>query len=492
MLPGVAAAGADRLPLLALTSNNHLRLNDPAVDYLQTIDQKALYDPITKWCGPLRQPERTLEVVEKAIYRAKLGCPGPVQIDVPFDLHTQSCDLDIDDTPKMNIPRPAPSKSDIDLVVKKLKAAKRPLLIAGGGVARSNAVEEVREFVWSTSIPVITTVNGYGVLADGCSTEIGGCGFHGGYGLVKACQEADLILSVGCRFALMTPVNKPGFPPVDGQEIIQIDIDPHQMGEISITTQAIVADAREAITSIRDALGNDPLEVDEQWLESLLAERDRFRKEVSFIADEETIAGRETLNESAIARAVASVIPENTIIGVDGGQCMEWTLTWCRPKDPYHMVNNPGMGHLGSGLPMCIGAKIANPDKPVVLLTGDGGFGMAIQELETASRYGINLVVVVYNDSKWGMYERPNRAIFKNENFGTALSESNYVKVAEGFGCKGERVTTLSELTAAVAKAIEADCTTVIDVRTEYTPHPMDEIWRPMNTAGAHLRPVEL
>lgn len=492
MLPGVAAAAADHLPLLALTSNNHLRLIEPNVDYMQTIDQLALYDPITKWRGALRQPERTLEVVEKAIYKARIGCPGPVQIDVPFDLHTWACDVDPDSTPVLNVPRPAPSSQDVDQIVDKLLKARRPLLIAGGGVARSGAVETFRTLVRNTGAAAITTVNGYGVLEPNCPTEAGSAGFHGGYGLFKACAEADLILSVGCRFSLAMPVNKPLFPPVEGQEIIQIDIDPNQLGEISRTTMGVVADAGEALKCINDALGKRDLNLDTDWIAALVSERNRYREEVRKIADDETIAGSGILNESAIARAVTEELPDDAIISVDGGQCMEWSLTWFRPKDPYHLAYNPGMGHLGSGLPMAIGAKIANPDKTVAVMAGDGAIGMTIQELETAARYGLNLVVVVYNDAKWGMYERPNRNIFRNENFGTSMSRSNYAEVAQGFGCKGVSVSTQAELRSAVKEACSADAVTVIDVATEYTAHPMDEVWRPMNTAGAHIRPVEI
>ena len=492
MLPGVAAANADSVPMLAVTSNNHLRLIEPAVDYLQTVDQLALFKPITKWGAGLRQAERTVEVLEKAIYKARFGCPGPVQIDVPFDLHTYSCNLDVDATPVMPVPRPIPSAAETAQVVEKITAAKRPLLIAGGGIARSGAVEQFRELVKITGAAAITTNNSYGVITPECETGVGNSGFFGGYGLVKACREADLIVAFGCRFSLLVPVNKPLFPPVPGQEIIQIDIDPEQLGQTVPTNFGLVGDARETLTAINNACIGRTFNNDRAWIAALLAERDRFRAEVTAIADQEYISDSDRLNEAAIARAVVQELPDNAIVAVDGGQCMEWTHTWFHPKDPYHFLFNAGMGHLGAGLPMAMGAKLANPEKPVICMTGDGAFGMTIQELETAVRYRIQLVIIIYNDSRWGMYERPNRSIFHNENFGTVMGECDYATIARGFGCNAENVRTLPELSAAVRRGLSAEAVTVIDVATDYTPHPMDEIWRPMNTSGADLRPVEL
>jgi len=492
MVPGVAAANADKLPLLAITSNNHMRLLDPLKDYLQTIDQLALMAPVSKWGAALRSAERTVEVLERAIYRAKFGCPGPVQIDVPFDLHTHTCTADPWATPVVEIPRPVPSSRELSAVIDAMRRAKRPLLLAGGGVARSNATEEFRELVRKTGFAAATTVNGYGVLPPDCPTEAGSKGFFGGYGLVKACQEADLVVSFGCRFSLWTPINKPLYPPVPGQRIIQVDIDENQIGVVAPAEMGLVGDARETLSALCELIGEQEFSHSRAWIKALVKERKRFYAAVAQTAEERFIPETQTLNESAIARTVTAALPSDAIVTIDGGQCMEWSMTWFRPETPQHFMYNPGMGHLGSGLPAALGAKIVNPDKTVVCMAGDGALGMTIQELETARRYGINVIVVVYNDAAWGMYERPNRTIFHNENFGTKMRRCDYAAIARGFGCDGYTVTTLEELSAAVKAALESDTVSVIDVATAYTPHPMDEVWRPVNTEGATLRKVEL
>ncbi|MCZ0952312.1 MAG: thiamine pyrophosphate-binding protein, partial [Rhodospirillaceae bacterium] len=432
MVPGVAAAASDRVPMIALTSNNHLRLIEPPVDYIQTIRPLDLFRPITKWQAGLRQAERTVEVLEKAIFKSRSGCPGPVQVDVPFDLHTMHCDLDPSSTAVPEVPRPAPSSGELDQLMEMLYAAKKPLIIAGGGVARSRAVDDMREFVRRSGAAAITTTNGFGSVAEDCPTLAGNCGFWGGHGVVQACQEADLIVSFGCRFGLLMPVNKPGYPQPASQKLVQIDIDHGQIGETVNANLGIVADAQQALRAINGELAENKLNVDAAWVRSVVSARKRFVDECAELADKQFIEGTNTLNESAIARAVIRSLPDDAIVSVDGGQCVEWSTTWSRPIDPYHFVSNAGMAHLGAGLPMAIGAKVANPGKAVVALVGDGALGMTIQELETASRYNLSIVVVVFNDAKWGMYERPNRAIFKNDNFGTTLSRSNYASVAEG------------------------------------------------------------
>jgi len=492
MVPGVAAATRDHLPMLAITSNNHLRLIEPGKDYLQTIDQLSLFAPIAKWGAGLRQAERTVEVVERAIYKSRFGSPGPVQVDVPFDLHTAGCNVDPYATPLLPVPRPIPSARELETVVEAMLKASRPLLVAGGGIPRSGATEQFRELVKRTGFAAATTINGYGVLSKDCPTEVGSRGFFGGYGLVKACREADLIISVGCRYSLWMPVNKPHYPPVVGQKIIQIDIDSDQLGVIAPAELGLVGDARETIKALLDVIGKKQFDTDRTWLAELIKERNRYYEDIARIADDVYLPGTKTLNEAAIARAVVSQLPEDAIVTIDGGQSMEWSLTWFRPVDPHHFMYNPGMGHLGSGLPAAIAAKIANPGATVVCMTGDGAFGMTIQELETARRYGVPIIVIVYNDSAWGMYERPNRAIFHNENFGTRMSVSDYATIARGFGCEGVRVGSIEELSTAVRAARERNTVTVIDVATGYTPHPMDEIWRPVNTEGARLRQVEI
>ena len=167
-----------------------------------------------------------------------------------------------------------------------------------------------------------------------------------------------------------------------------------------------------------------------------------------------------------------------------------WTLSHIQVDSPEKSLFVPGMGHLGFGLPYANAAKLAHPNRPVFCLTGDGAFGMTIQELETAVRYGLNVIVIVFNDSYWGMY-KPFGDILDNPDFGTKLSTVDFAKVAKGFGCYAENVTELKELPASIERAMGSKKPAVINVGVDYTPHPMDFLWPNIILDGFQFPEVE-
>jgi acetolactate synthase-1/2/3 large subunit len=188
------------------------------------------------------------------------------------------------------------------------------------------------------------------------------------------------------------------------------------------------------------------------------------------------VGGGSVLNEAIVARAISELIPEDAITIIDGGQAMMWGTTFIQADDPNRILADPGMGHLGFGLPFANAAKLAHPDRPVICVTGDGALGCTVQELETAARYGLNIVVVLLNDSYWGMY-KPFGEMLENRDFGTKLSKVDFAKVAEGFGCYGQNLTSVEALPEAFQRALRAGKPAVINVEVEYTPHPMDFMW---------------
>jgi acetolactate synthase-1/2/3 large subunit len=478
MLPGVACAWADNIPILVLTPNNQAAAIDPGRDLLQNSPQIELYRPITKWNAQIRYAERAPELIERALYIARSGRPGPVHLDIPCDIGTRPCQYELDSIPAFPIPRPVPGAAEMDRLLESLQKARRPLLIAGGGVARAGATEACREFVRITGIPATTTMNGRGAIAADCPTHVGSGGILAGRGAEKACREADLILAVGCKFSSWVPVNKPpAYPVPAGQHIIQVDSDPDTLGKTAPIHQGIVADAGAFLDLLNGAAGDLKLSMDPDWVDSVVAETRSYRDVVNAIADRTFTDGTQKLNEAVVARAVAELVPENAIIVIDGGQVMEWGHTFMHPRDPQSLVFGPGMGHLGMGLPFANAAKAARRDRPVVLFTGDGAMGCTFQELETAARYGLNIVAVVCNDSYWGMYRPLGEALFDNEDFGVRLTDVNFAAAAEAFGCRGVRVMDLDALRTAFRTALESPRPTVIEIPVDFTAHPMDPFW---------------
>jgi len=493
MVPGVAAAWADNIPMLVLTPNNQSRLVYPSHDLLQNVDQIGLYKPITKWSAVINHPDRAPELIERAIHVARSGRPGPVHLDIPCDIHTAAVVHDIDSVPTLAQPRPVPSPVEVAALVERIAAARRPLFIGGGGVVRSGGVNAFRELCDLTGIPASTTAHARGLVPHRSDRYIGSGGVFAGTAFNKAAQEADLIVAFGCKFASMTPVNKPPLAPLPaGQIIVQIDIDADSLGRNVPIQAGLVGDARETLGSLTRALAGRQLSIDAKWVESLVIERRQWQARLEAIADEGSEEGTNLLNEAALVRAVAGALPSRTMVAIDGGQIMEWGHSFIEVDHPQDMLFVPGMGHLGFGLPMSIAAKLLHPERPVLCLTGDGAMGMTGQELETAVRYEVPVVVVVANDSHWGMYRPLGERLYCNKNFGTKLTDVDFAAVARGYGAQGERVHDVANLSKAVARGFASGRPYVIDVTCNFTPHPVDGFWPAVILAGAALAPVNL
>jgi acetolactate synthase-1/2/3 large subunit len=247
----------------------------------------------------------------------------------------------------------------------------------------------------------------------------------------------------------------------------------------------VVGDARETLRLLVATLREKgaSFALDPAWRRSLRQDHARYLREMDDVADKKfsVLGGGELLNEAAVARALRDAIPSDAIFCYDGGTAMAWFHTYLQPRDSLSSLYNPGMGHLGTGLPFANAAKLANPDRPVFCLTGDGAFGLTIQELETSARNGLNIVTVVLNDSHWGMYRSIGEFLLHNPNFGTKLTDVDYARVAEGFGCHGETVRRLEELVPALERSMEAGKPAVVDVVVDWTPHGWaDEMFQSM------------
>ncbi len=490
LLPGVAAAWADNIPMLVVTPSNQSDVIDPYRDLLQQVDHLALYRSVTKWSARVTQAERAPELFERALYMARSGRPGPVHLDIPSDIATFACDYDLAAIPVISSPRPAPSPAEVEAITALLRSARRPVLLAGGGVARSDATEAFRTFARTTGIPYATTAKALGVADFADVNHIGSCGFWGGPAVVRACEEADLIVAIGCKFSTWVPIHKPPVHVVpQGQTIVQIDIDPAMLGKNAPITHGYVGDARTTLTLLEQALGDASLTLADDWSAGLSRDRSTYMQDVTTFSQSAPAGDNGAVNTAAFVYAATRQLPRDTIIVMDGGQISSWDMTFVQPRSPRHLAHSAGMGHMGFGLPAAIGAKLANPDRPVVVLTGDGAAGLTIQELETAARHGLNIVMVVLNDSAWGCY-LPLETVLDNKHLGLRLSDVDFARIAEGFGCRGENVATPDELTEALERALAAGKPTLINARTIYTPHPMDRYWG-SSQRGVNLRPAQ-
>jgi acetolactate synthase-1/2/3 large subunit len=426
-------------------------------------------------------PSRVPELMVEALRTAVAGCPGPVHLDVPCDVGMLPCEVDLDALPDSIRPyRTVPLPEHVDEAVRLFAGARKPLIIVGGGVNRSEAEAEFRRLLDLTGVPATSTFNAKGVIPPDYPGYLGTGGLLAGSAMIRATREADVILSVGCKFSSWVLIDKkPNYAKPEHQKIIQLDVEPKAIGRNVDVDLGLVGDARETLKLLIAALESQPMRMDADWASGLQADHAAYMATMDEVADAvySTIGGGELLNEAAIARTIAREIPEDAIVCFDGGEAMQWYHTFVHPRDGRSSLYNPGMGHLGSGLPFANAAKLNNPDRPVFCLAGDGSFGLTVSELETAARNGLDIICIVCNDSHWGMYRALGEYVYQNPSFGTALTSVQFSIVAKGFGCDGERVEKLEDLPGAIQRGVQSSIPYVIDVVCDWTPHPQDPRW---------------
>jgi acetolactate synthase-1/2/3 large subunit len=414
MLPGVAAAYADSIPLLAITPNNQTFCTYPFIGSLQDGDHKNLYSPITKWNAVVQDWIRIPELVHTAFRLALSGRPGPVHLDIPADIMFRKGTLEAFPGPESYraYGRPHADQDLVEKAFKMLLGAQRPLLLAGGGVVRSEAWEEFFQLVKVTGIPATTTPMGAGCVPADFEGFFGASGWLGGNAVIKALQEADVVLAIGCRFSTWVGY---GRPPIMGgakQRIIHVDIDSERIGQNTDVALGIMADAKAFLQDMLEIhrAEKQVFKLDPKWPKELVKAFKAYMEQAFGIAKTPS----EPMNQATVSKEVAEFMDEDAIVTFDGGQTMEWSGTFVRIRHPRQKLFTPGMGHLGFGQPFANAAKLCHPERQVINIAGDGGFGCTLQELETAVRYNLNVINVISDDRAWGMIKGGQMALYNN------------------------------------------------------------------------------
>lgn len=472
LLSALGGAWANHLPVLAITSSNPSAIMHPHRGGFSSTDNAALYNHLTKWNARVTVGERLPELVHRALREALSGRPGPVHLDIPAEIlggtfHYSRAELDAPGSRFIGRPA-APHARDIAEVVDLLRQARRPLIVAGGGVARSGAAAAASLVALMERIdcPGLTTQMGLGVIPQDHPLCIGQGGFVGGAAVVEALQQADLILAFGCRFSSFMWIDGP--PLWDDRperKLVQIDIDPAALGQTLPLALGLTSDAGLALDALLEALAGVALSPDAAWLPGLVAIRDAYRQGIAL----DDIAGR--IHPGALAQGVARYIGPDDLVTFDGGHTSFWSNEFTPALAPCTRFHEPGMSHLGFGLPAALAMAGAYPERRAFCLTGDGAFGFALQELDTARRYGLKVITVIHNNASWGVI----RAAQTKGGFeiGTDLDGTDYAAIARAFGCHGERLERLEDLDAVMARALAADTSVVIDAQVGWAPHPM-------------------
>ncbi len=470
LVTGIATAMLDSIPMVAITGNVPCSLIGK--DSFQEIDITGITLPITKHNYFVNDISKLADSIREAFRIAKSGRPGPVLVDVPKDV--QIATYEFEEQPiAEKFPLPIAEQAQIDEAIALLNNAKRPYIYIGGGAAGLGLGKEIIALAEKLDAYVGCTFMGLSAVND-CDRFLGMQGMHGHYASSMAHKDADLILGVGVRFSDRATGNVSKY--ARGTKVIQLDPDFSEINKNVLVDVGIVGDVKDAF--LRIVAGVSAQEHPE-WREQvgkLLARENQFEAEQ-----------RERAGEKLVPRRVLDIVNENklphTVIATDVGQHQMWTAQYARFDGARRFVSSGGLGTMGFGLGAAIGAQVATKD-PVVLVTGDGSFGMNLNELATAVSYKIPLVIVLMNNGVLGMVRQWQTLFFNGHHSNTTLErKTDFVKLAEAFGAVGLTATTPAEFEEAFQKAIAVtDGPVVIDTYID-----KDEFVLPMLPPGGSI-----
>jgi acetolactate synthase-1/2/3 large subunit len=476
MISGIVTAHAEGSPVIAISSQRRRNIIYPdRGGSFQNVDLLGLYGPVTKWSAGVRDWRRLPELIRRAYREATTGRPGPVYLEIPEDIMRGTGDpatVDIWSPAQYRAGRPgAGDPGSIARAARLLAQAERPLLHAGMGVAWAGAWNEFLALADHLGAAMTTSLAARGVVPEDHPRY-----FHplNREAMEAARSEADVVLAIGGRLGELDGwARPPSWAEPAVQKVIHVDTDPASIGLNRPVDVGIVGDARAVGTALLTALKECCQQRGEhEGFEKYRALGQAWRAELDAAA--QPVDGQ--VNPGHMVQIVRDFFPRDAITVMDGGNTSLWSASYNPILAPRSYLYTAKFGHLGAGLPYAIGAKLAAPDRPVYLVSGDGAIGFNIQELETARRYGAAITVVVSCDRGWGM-ERSSQMFAQIGGMVECelYPEARYDLVAQAFGCYGEKVEEIEQLRPALARAADSEKPALIQVMVD----PMNNLAPP-------------
>jgi len=460
-MTGLVNAWSSAAPVLLLGGRPHTASVDTRG--LQDIDLLPSITPFAKFARTVYDPRRIEEYVRRAWSTALSGRPGPVFLEVPFDVLRASTDHEPLPMGPLEPPRVVPDPDALDRAADILRAARRPVVLAGGGIHWSHAAEDLVRFVNATGIPVTTHGGGRGAISDGHELCLGSAPPAAGGAAVAALAAADAVLVVGARLNFTLAH---GAPPVFAAEaqMIRVDIEPSELREGRTADVELVGDAGLTLHALAGRLSGGRTDRDAGWLDLLRAgrrEADERRRR--------TAASAAGIHPLAIPLAISDVLGHEGTVVLDGGDIHLWSLGATMAHRPGRWLTEGPLGTLGMGLPFALAAMLARPTEPVALITGDGAFGLSAMEFDTAVRHNLPVVCVIANDRSWGRSRHGQGFAYGYDRVvGVELGDNaRYDRFAEAMGGVGFLVERPEQLRRAIELALAAGRPAIVDVRTD-------------------------
>jgi len=459
LITGIANAMMDSIPMVCITGNVAQGLM--GTDSFQEIDILGVTLPIVKHSILVRDPADIPAAVEEAFHIAASGRPGPVLIDLPKDVQVGKTSQDFG-FPYPNTVQPLDHDA-IAAAAEAVRAAERPLIYVGGGVKIGRAVEALRRFADATGIPSVSTLNALGSIPTDAPGTLGMLGMHGTRAANEAVQESDLLIVLGARFDDRATGKLAEFAP--HARIVHFDIDAAEISKLRPATVAVVGELAPGIEALAAHLAPTPLAID-PWMI-------RCQSRAQNTAARYDAPG-EGVYAPALLKALSERAGDEFVAACDVGQHQMWAAQHCRFAKPEAHLTSGGLGAMGFGLPAGIGAKLADPDAKVVVIAGDGGFMMNIQELATTRRYGVAVKILLLDNSGLGLVRQWQQLFFEKNYSEVDLSDNpDFVKVAEAFGVEAFRIDRRDQIDAGIDRLLAADGPCLAHVIID----PRENVW---------------
>lgn len=469
LVTGIATAYMDSVPMVAITANVAVSLLGK--DTFQEIDIAGVTTPITKHNFIVKDINVLADTIRKAFKIAGSGRPGPVLVDITKDVtaaKTEYTKVTIEPHKRVTS---TIKDEDIKKCVEYINESKKPFIFVGGGSVISGASDEIKELAAKLNAPVGDSIMGKGAFSGTEECYTGMLGMHGTKASNYAVSECDCLITIGARFSDRVTGNTAKF--ATNAKIVQFDIDPAEINKNIRTHASVIGDVKEILMRVNPLIEKKD---DDEWKNHILEYKKKYPLNIP----------KEGLNGPFIINEIYNATNGDAIITTDVGQHQMWAAQFYNYSKPRTFLTSGGLGTMGYGLGACIGAKTGRPEKHVINIAGDGCFRMNMNELATASRHNIPIIQVCINNHVLGMV-RQWQTLFYGERYSSTILDDgvDFVKVAEGLGVEGVRVTTQEEFKTEIRRALTLNKPIVIDCIIDKD----DKVW-PMVAPGAPVSEV--
>lgn len=444
---GVHTAYQDSTPMIVLLGQVHSKFRGR--EGFQEVNLDEFFNPISKWAVEVTHPERMSEIMQRAFRVATSGRPGPVVISLPEDVLPVEAEMMF--SPRMHRPTPVPSIEEVESVEKVLENAKKPLIIAGGGIKSAHGEDSLVSFAEKYNLPVMASFRRHDVFPNDHPLYAGhfGLGMHDAE--LQTIKEADVVLAIGSRLSEVTTQDYSIITP--DKKLIHIDISFDTLGKVFVPDVGIVADAKEALEAMK------AIDFVASWTDWVTARHEAYLKAARLDVTEDDVINKHIIS------ILEKVLPNDALLTTDAGNFAGWLHSFY-PFKEHNTFVGPTSGAMGYGMPAAIGAKLAFPNKTVVSLSGDGGFMMTAQELETAVRYNVPIISLVFNNDMYGTIRMHQEMHYPEKVVGTDLGRVSFVHMAKSFGAEGYFVETKEQFQKALEEAMARGKPALIEIVT--------------------------